>query len=331
MKNDSFAKARIRNPILISAVGIHNNTIPSRNWERSINLAFSFYQVTSDGMSKAYISEAKRFLEIIAYAEEQGADAVIKALVDNIEDFTIELLANCYLRISRLRAMKSDATDMHACRHHMFPASVEAKTFVLDYPCFACEEENVASAKWSDNYGALYRDLYAVFYAEFSADDQFGKSVLEPDDGRWGGLSGRAIDCMVGMGYLNDEMNPVTRLAAEFEELIPYLAPVLYERYGALSLVWDWDTAEAHSLCIKTARAVVEYMKTIGLFVVEEEPEPEPALVLSELPDGSYYDGTYEWEKDGIYWTPLMAPSGMPSEPDPKRLRRVIKTYEAIA
>lgn len=58
--------------------------------------------------------------------------------------------------------------------------------------------------------------------------------------------------------------------------------------------------------------------------------EPDP---LDALPDGRYFDGTYEWDKEGwtdgeVEWTPLRAPSGMPSRPLAKGLRRVITTYE---
>jgi hypothetical protein len=171
--------------------------------------------------------------------------------------------------------------------------------------------------------------LSTIFYAEFSTDDQLGKNTPGPGQPVWRGLAIGAIDCMVDMGFLNDERHPMTRLSAEFDELVFHLALALYERHENLYPTQEGKPAEGHHIWTKTARAVVEYMKTIELFFVEEEPDP--ALILRELPDGSYYDGTYEWEKDGIYWTPLMAPSGMPSEPDPKRLRRVIKTYEAIA
>lgn len=51
---------------------------------------------------------------------------------------------------------------------------------------------------------------------------------------------------------------------------------------------------------------------------------------LDELEDGTYFDGTYEWRKDGKDWTPLMAPQGMPSHPDRDKLKRVKKTYEEL-
>lgn len=53
---------------------------------------------------------------------------------------------------------------------------------------------------------------------------------------------------------------------------------------------------------------------------------------LADLPDGTYYDGTYEWEKNGKDWTPLRAPQGMPREPEIQNLKRVnvTKTYEDI-
>lgn len=140
MNDDSFARARVNNPILASAVGIRYNTGRLREWEASINLAFSFYEARSDGMYKAYVSEARRFLEVIAYAEDQGADSIVQTLADNIDNFTIDLLANCYLEISRFRVSKNDGADAPACMHRMLPASVEAKTFILDYPCLACED-----------------------------------------------------------------------------------------------------------------------------------------------------------------------------------------------
>ena len=51
---------------------------------------------------------------------------------------------------------------------------------------------------------------------------------------------------------------------------------------------------------------------------------------LKDLPDGTYYDGTYEWEKDGKDWTPLRAPRGMPPTPEIARLKRVRKSYEDL-
>lgn len=56
------------------------------------------------------------------------------------------------------------------------------------------------------------------------------------------------------------------------------------------------------------------------------------ASKLDDLPDGTYNDGVYDWEKEGTKWEPLRAPSGMPPKPDIDRLRRVIidRKYEAI-
>lgn len=54
------------------------------------------------------------------------------------------------------------------------------------------------------------------------------------------------------------------------------------------------------------------------------------AAPLASLEDGTYWDGTYEWRKDGDDWTPLMAPGGMPSQPQRNGLRRIVKTYEEI-
>lgn len=54
------------------------------------------------------------------------------------------------------------------------------------------------------------------------------------------------------------------------------------------------------------------------------------AAPLASLEDGTYWDGTYEWRKDGDDWTPLMAPGGMPPQPQRKGLRRIVKTYEEI-
>lgn len=51
---------------------------------------------------------------------------------------------------------------------------------------------------------------------------------------------------------------------------------------------------------------------------------------LADLPDGTYYDGTYEWEKDGKDWTPLRAHQGMPPTPEISRLKRVRKSYEDL-
>lgn len=55
--------------------------------------------------------------------------------------------------------------------------------------------------------------------------------------------------------------------------------------------------------------------------VTNGEGDPDP---LDALPDGRYHDGTYEWEKDGGEWFPLMAPFGMPPRPEFSRLKRVV-------
>jgi hypothetical protein len=54
------------------------------------------------------------------------------------------------------------------------------------------------------------------------------------------------------------------------------------------------------------------------------------AAVLDALPDGVYYDGTYEWTKDDDEWAPFNAPYGMPTRPDLKGLCRVEKTYTPV-
>lgn len=51
---------------------------------------------------------------------------------------------------------------------------------------------------------------------------------------------------------------------------------------------------------------------------------------LRDLPDGVYFDGTYEWEKEGGEWDPINAPQGMPRYPEIDKLKRVHKTYEEI-
>lgn len=57
---------------------------------------------------------------------------------------------------------------------------------------------------------------------------------------------------------------------------------------------------------------------------------PEPDL-LNSLPEGRYFDGTYEWEFDGDRdWTPIMAPSGMPSRPKLENLRKAVTHYEPL-
>jgi hypothetical protein len=52
--------------------------------------------------------------------------------------------------------------------------------------------------------------------------------------------------------------------------------------------------------------------------------------LLDLLPDGRYFDGTYEWRKDDDDWTPIMAPSGMPFLPRYSELKRVVITYEPL-
>lgn len=59
--------------------------------------------------------------------------------------------------------------------------------------------------------------------------------------------------------------------------------------------------------------------------------QPSNTLALKGLSSGTYYDGTYEWEKDEDGWTPIQAPSGMPSLPEFSQLRRVVKHYEPLS
>ena len=51
---------------------------------------------------------------------------------------------------------------------------------------------------------------------------------------------------------------------------------------------------------------------------------------IDDLPDDRYYDGTYEWDKEGDDWTPLRAPSGMPSRPRFEGLKRVVTIYVGL-
>lgn len=51
---------------------------------------------------------------------------------------------------------------------------------------------------------------------------------------------------------------------------------------------------------------------------------------VNKLPDGLYWDGTYRWIKDDTYWAPLNAPHGMPSEPNPEDLSKVVEVHEPI-
>lgn len=54
------------------------------------------------------------------------------------------------------------------------------------------------------------------------------------------------------------------------------------------------------------------------------------SAALDALPDGRYFDGTYEWDKEGEDWTALRAPSGMPQRPDLAGLERVRTVREPI-
>lgn len=69
-------------------------------------------------------------------------------------------------------------------------------------------------------------------------------------------------------------------------------------------------------------RFMTEWNRHLAPVSVDDE-----ALALAALPDDAYFDGTYEWEKDGPDWTPVHAPSGMPPAPEYYKLRRVVKTY----
>lgn len=58
--------------------------------------------------------------------------------------------------------------------------------------------------------------------------------------------------------------------------------------------------------------------------------EEHLALVLDplgDLPFGTYFDGTYQWEKDEEGWVPIHAPQGMPPAPERAKLKRVVTTY----
>lgn len=51
---------------------------------------------------------------------------------------------------------------------------------------------------------------------------------------------------------------------------------------------------------------------------------------LANLPEGRYFDGTYEWDFDGGEWFPLQAPQGMPTKPNREGLRKVVTSYIPI-
>lgn len=53
--------------------------------------------------------------------------------------------------------------------------------------------------------------------------------------------------------------------------------------------------------------------------------------LVDDLPDGRYWDGTYDWDKDGDDWSALRAPSGMPSRPDLEGLHTVTMVREPVA
>lgn len=53
-------------------------------------------------------------------------------------------------------------------------------------------------------------------------------------------------------------------------------------------------------------------------------------MALAALPDGTYWDGIYEWVKDGDSWTPTMAPQGLSLTPEFSSLRKVVKAYVAV-
>lgn len=104
----------------------------------------------------------------------------------------------------------------------------------------------------------------------------------------------------------------------------------------------DGDYAEAHDIAQSVrelrqgqpagviAHAIADelleagFHKGTGLGWVENE-ESNYTLLMN-LSEGTYHDGTYEWDFDGEEWTPLMAPDGMPSHPRYQGLHRVVKT-----
>lgn len=64
---------------------------------------------------------------------------------------------------------------------------------------------------------------------------------------------------------------------------------------------------------------------------VDKQPMTTPeATRARDLPDGCYWDGTYEWDKEGDEWTPLRAPFGMPTQPQVRNLRRVVTQHPPI-
>lgn len=55
------------------------------------------------------------------------------------------------------------------------------------------------------------------------------------------------------------------------------------------------------------------------------------ARFLDSLPEGRYYDGTYEWDHGlGDEWEPILAPYGMPSRPERAGLKIVKTRYESV-
>ncbi len=110
----------------------------------------------------------------------------------------------------------------------------------------------------------------------------------------------------------------------------PLIFHELYEELIHTALIAPNDEVRQ-----KKVRALFERIwadgQTRGLAeALEHDKTPSTNPFRPPLPFGRYFDGTYEWDYDELGWTPLRAPSGMPSEPRFEQLQKVERSYRPL-
>jgi len=97
-----------------------------------------------------------------------------------------------------------------------------------------------------------------------------------------------------------------------------------------LERIWDEvDRRYPHSQGFNSPRRVA-FKAGAEWAIAAMTPTPQVVETVEDLPEGRYFDGTYEWDWDGEDWAPLRAPQGMPPRPDLVGLQRVVSHREPL-
>jgi hypothetical protein len=159
---------------------------------------------------------------------------------------------------------------------------------------------------------------------------------------------GPTSDLVFGDGYVMSESRTATRIANDLlgngyrpprslvEELSDVKIPETHGYHILQRLLGEekfHEIAGGYVSFLQASEIAVAAAESNPFSEVRIELRPDLNKALDLLDDGTYNDGTYDWEKEGRDWRTISpAPSGMPTRPDPRNLRRVkiTRTYEEL-